>query len=75
MFLRKISPPPSGSKSKPSKEPVRSSCLDYFSTLMMEPVCSSATSMDFYQTAHHYIPEGSTAMRISSEERILKWLK
>jgi hypothetical protein len=34
--------------------------LAYFSTLKMEAVRSSETSVNFYQTTRHYIPEDST---------------
>jgi hypothetical protein len=33
------------------------SCLAYFSTLKTEVVCSSEMSVDFHQTAWHYITE------------------
>jgi hypothetical protein len=33
------------------------SCSAYFSTLKMEVICSSETSVDFQQTTQHYIPE------------------
>jgi hypothetical protein len=31
--------------------------LAYFLTLEMEPVCSSETSVNIYQTTGHYVPE------------------
>jgi hypothetical protein len=36
------------------------SCLAYSLTLKMEATCSSKTSVDFQQTAWHYIPEDRT---------------
>jgi hypothetical protein len=36
------------------------SCLPYSSTLKMEAVCSSETSVDFQRTTRRYIPEYST---------------
>jgi hypothetical protein len=36
------------------------SCLVHSSTLKTEAVCSSETSVDFYQTTWHYTPEDST---------------
>jgi hypothetical protein len=36
------------------------SCLAYSSTLQMEAVCSSETSVDFQRTTRRYIPEDRT---------------
>jgi hypothetical protein len=36
------------------------SCLAYFSTLKMEAICSSETSVDCQWTTWHYIPEDGT---------------
>jgi hypothetical protein len=36
------------------------SCPAYFSTLKMEVICSSETSVDFQRTTRRYIPEDST---------------
>jgi hypothetical protein len=36
------------------------SCSAYSSTLKMEVICSSETSVDFQQTTRHYIPEDRT---------------
>jgi hypothetical protein len=36
------------------------SCLAYSSTLKMEAICSSDTSVDFQQFTRRYIPEDST---------------
>jgi hypothetical protein len=58
-----ISPPSSESKNKPSKKPPALSlayCSAYFSTLKMEAICSSETSVDFQRTTQRYIPEDST---------------
>jgi hypothetical protein len=49
-FQRYVSPPSSGSKSKPSKKPAR--VCDKQSN--MEAICSFGMSMDFYQTTWHY---------------------
>jgi hypothetical protein len=66
-FRRNISPPSSGSKNKPSKNPEPELCLPlaftlvsfsaYFSILKMEAICSSETSVDFQRTSQRYIPE------------------
>jgi hypothetical protein len=36
------------------------SCSAYASTLNMEAICSSETSVDFQRTTRRYIPEDST---------------
>jgi hypothetical protein len=36
------------------------SCMAYSSTLKIEVICSSETSVDFQRTTRRYIPEGST---------------
>jgi hypothetical protein len=36
------------------------SCSTYSSTLKMEAICSSETSVNFERTTRHYTPEGST---------------
>jgi hypothetical protein len=38
--------------------------LAYFSTLKMEAICSSEASVDFQQTARHYIPEDGTLYKL-----------
>jgi hypothetical protein len=40
------------------------SCSDYFSTLKMEAICSSETSVDSQQTTRRYIPEDGTLHNI-----------
>jgi hypothetical protein len=37
------------------------SCLAYSSTLKMEAICSSETSVGFHGTTRRYIPEDGTA--------------
>jgi hypothetical protein len=73
-FLRNISPPSSGSKNKPNKKPARKqvacrallvSCSAYPSTLKMEAICSSETSVDFQRTTRRYIPEDSILSKTS----------
>jgi hypothetical protein len=44
------------------------SCSAYFSTLKMEVICSSGTSVEFQRTARRYIPEGN-ALEIRSLNR------
>jgi hypothetical protein len=39
------------------------SCSDYSSTLKMENVCSSETSVDFQRTTRRYIPEDTTLLQ------------
>jgi hypothetical protein len=41
--------------------------LPYFFTLKMEALCSSEMSLDFQQTAQHYIPEDRTLPNHCSE--------
>jgi hypothetical protein len=36
------------------------SCLAFSSTLKMAATCSTKMSVDFHQTAQHYIPEEKT---------------
>jgi hypothetical protein len=62
-----MSPPSSGPKNKPSKKPdllatcfTLVSCLAYSSTLTMEAICSSETSVDFQRTARRYISKDRT---------------
>jgi hypothetical protein len=67
-FRRNILPPSSGSKNKVSKKPelclppafTLVSCSAYSSTLKMEAICSSETSVDFQRTTQRYIPEDGT---------------
>jgi hypothetical protein len=59
--FRGTSPPSSGSKNKPHAFTLVS-CSAYFSTLKMEAICSSKTSVDFQQTTWCYIPEDSTLL-------------
>jgi hypothetical protein len=42
------------------------SCLAYFSIVSMEAVQFSETSLDFYQTKLHYIPEDSILLHLHS---------
>jgi hypothetical protein len=70
MFLRKITPPSSGSKSMPSSQQddrvfsaacfLLVACLFYSSFLKMEAVRSSENSKDFYQTTWRHILESSS---------------
>jgi hypothetical protein len=39
------------------------SCSAYSSTLKMEAICSSETSVDFQRNARRYIPEDSTVLK------------
>jgi hypothetical protein len=56
------SPPSSGSNNKPSLPPAFTlvSCWAYSSTLNMEAICSSETSVDVQWTTRRYIPEDGT---------------
>jgi hypothetical protein len=54
------SPPSSGSKNKLARNQHESRWLAYFSTLKMEAICSSETSVDFQQTIRRYSPEDGT---------------
>jgi hypothetical protein len=67
-FQRNMSPPSSGPKNKPSYDRNHHkgllatcftliSCLAYSSTLKMEEICYSETSVEFQQTTRPYIPE------------------
>jgi hypothetical protein len=51
------------------------SSLDYSSTVKMEAICSSKDSVDFKQTAWHYIPDDklfmTTAVRTSNPIQLL----
>jgi hypothetical protein len=58
-FRRNALPPSSGSKSKPSKESARSK--------QPEAVQSSMTSVSFYWTTQHHIPEDSTPHSLRCE--------
>jgi hypothetical protein len=58
-FRRNISPPSSGLKNKPPHFKFVS-CSAYSSTLKMEAICSSETSVDFQRTTRRYIPGDST---------------
>jgi hypothetical protein len=70
--------PSSGSKNKSRKKPelcfasafTPISCFPYCSTLKMEAICSSKTSVDFQQATRRYIPEDitfiTTAIRTSN---------
>jgi hypothetical protein len=46
-------------------------CSAYSSTLKMEAICSSETSIDFQRTARRYIPEDST-LRVRTSNPTLK---
>jgi hypothetical protein len=69
MFLRKVMPPSSGSKSMTSCQEDDSkfsyacfllvACLVYSSFLKMGAVCSSENPEDFHQTTWSHILEGS----------------
>jgi hypothetical protein len=69
-FRRNILPPSSGSRNKPRNNPVRKQVASraftlvswsaYSSTLKMERIFSSETSVDFQRTTRRYIPEDST---------------
>jgi hypothetical protein len=39
------------------------SCLDYFSTLKMDEICSPEMSVDFHRTVLYYIPEDRSLHR------------
>jgi hypothetical protein len=68
-----MSPPSSGPKNKPSMKPAWAclthaftliSCSAYSSTLKMEAICSSETSVEFQRITQRYIPEDSTLHHI-----------
>jgi hypothetical protein len=64
-FRRNILPPFSGSKNKQAElclPPAYTlvSCSAYFSTMKMEAICSSETSVDFQRTTRRHTPEDST---------------
>jgi hypothetical protein len=68
MFQRNISPPSSESNNKLIKKACHLlsqlvSCWAYSSTLKMELMYSSETSVDFQWAAQRYIPEDSTLDR------------
>jgi hypothetical protein len=69
MFRRNTSPPSSGSKNKPSKKPAWKQVASraYSSTLKIEAICSSETSVYFQRTARHYIAQDSTLHNRSCE--------
>jgi hypothetical protein len=60
-------PPSSGPESKPNKKPelclppalIPVSCSAYSSTLNMEAICFTETSVDFQRTTRRYIPDGT----------------
>jgi hypothetical protein len=63
MFRRNISPPSSGSKNKQLCLPIAFaliSCWLIFSTVKMEAICSSETSVGFQRTTRRYIPDDIT---------------
>jgi hypothetical protein len=39
------------------------SCSDYSSTMKMENICSSETSVDFQRTTRLYIPQDTTLLQ------------
>jgi hypothetical protein len=61
-FRRNMWPLSSRCKNKPSKKPAFTlvSCSAHFSTLKVEAICSSETSVDFQWTERRYIPQDST---------------
>jgi hypothetical protein len=79
-FRRNKLPPSPGSKIKPSKQAGEARCyltsacdllllvtyMVYSSTLKLEAVRSFATSVNFYGTARHYMPQESTFQQFSN---------
>jgi hypothetical protein len=65
LFQWNILSPYAGSESKPMKQPARiKEGSAYFWTLKMEAVLSSKTSINFYQTSQHHIPEDCTLLYV-----------
>jgi hypothetical protein len=46
---------------------LRSACFTYSSSLKLEAIRSSETSVNFYQTSRHHIPEDNTVHRHCTE--------
>jgi hypothetical protein len=46
------------------------SCSAYSSTLKIEAICSSETSVDFERTTLRYIPEDSALRNVISQENV-----
>jgi hypothetical protein len=72
-FRRKIYPPSSESKNKSSKIPAQKQVASRATTLKMEAICLSETSVDFLRITRRYIPEDNTphntAVRTSDSEQ------
>jgi hypothetical protein len=49
--------------SRSSPMSLLATCLAYLSTLNMDRVCSSETSVNFYRTTQHYIPANNILNR------------